>query len=532
MLTGVMGLAIWLFLGGVTIRPYVPPTLDPEPELSPSSVTVVEITPSNDDWDTPVLARPTYAAPLVGHVMRGAHIRVRGEVILEGRGNGCPTRLFYALVPTGYLCSTQAQPTTEPPSSEPVLSLVDDTPLPYRYAMVLVPEEESLPMWGSLEALNEHAEPERQLSRGDTVALADPPQTVHFEDQSYYVTVDAKVLPIKRTMIVQRYSRWQGEPISADTHLPFGWVTPQKASVYAAPGGAKVDTAVARTRFDILEEQTVGRTRWLRIGDDRWMKEQQLNEVRKIDRPTGTGAHHQWFDVDLGEQVVVAYDNDRPVYATLTASGHEPNHTPRGNYPIWGKGTSVTMKSQEYDDKPYYVNRVPWVMFFQAHNALHGAYWHDRFGTTKSHGCVNLAPKDAKALFDWLEPQLPMGWTAVRYWNLSEAPVAHVHDSHKRKDIFQERNVGPPNKDDEAERVAKAEERREAEAAAAAAAAAEAASPDGMTTSPLGLPAVPAVPAAVPTPTGTTPTPSGPTGASIPPPSAATPAGPTGAMAR
>jgi hypothetical protein len=112
-------------------------------------------------------------------------------------------------------------------------------------------------------------------------------------------------------------------------------------------------------------------------------------------------------------------------------------------------------------------------MFFQAHNALHGAYWHDRFGMTKSHGCVNLAPKDAHYLFDWLEPNLPAGWTAIRYWDLTQAPVAHVHDSHKPKDIYQERNVGPPDKSDEAERLDKAVARREAkereEAAAAAA---------------------------------------------------------------
>jgi len=120
------------------------------------------------------------------------------------------------------------------------------------------------------------------------------------------------------------------------------------------------------------------------------------------------------------------------------------------------------MKSQEYDDIPYYVNRVPWVMFFQAHNALHGAYWHDRFGVTKSHGCANLAPKDAKYLFDWLEPALPNGWTSVRYWDLTQAPVAHVHDTHKAKDMVQERNIGPPDKTDEADRVLQAVARREA----------------------------------------------------------------------
>jgi hypothetical protein len=327
--------------------------------------------------------------------------------------------------------------------------------------MVTLEEGTFLPMWGSVDALWEHAEPERQLSRGDTIALA--PTQEQFEGQSYHLTVDNKVVPVKGTILVKNYSEWQGVQLDANTHLPFGWVTPQKAAVYDAPGGKKVEDLARRTRVDVLEELSVGSQRWLRIGDARFLKADHVNEVRKLERPAETGQHPQWIDVDLGEQVVVAYQQDQPVYATLTSSGREPNHTPRGNYPVWGKASAITMKSQQYDDVPYYVNRVPWVMFFQAHNALHGAYWHDRFGNVKSHGCANLAPKDAHYLFDWLEPKLPPGWTAVRYWNLTQAPVVHVRNSRKtNKPIFQERNIGPPDKDDEAERMEAALARREA----------------------------------------------------------------------
>lgn len=33
---------------------------------------------------------------------------------------------------------------------------------------------------------------------------------------------------------------------------------------------------------------------------------------------------------------------------------------------------------------------VPWVMYFYGSYALHGAYWHNNFGTPMSHGCVNI----------------------------------------------------------------------------------------------------------------------------------------------
>jgi hypothetical protein len=108
-----------------------------------------------------------------------------------------------------------------------------------------------------------------------------------------------------------------------------------------------------------------------------------------------------------------------------------------------------------------------------------------------------LAPKDARYLFDWLQPNLPVGWTSIRYWDLTEAPVAHVHNTRQRKDIFQERNVGPPNKNDETERLNKAIAKREADAAALAAAA---------ETTPQPAPGAPGAPGLVPSTTVPLPT--------------------------
>lgn len=458
------GLFFSWFLAGLSVRPYAPPELEPNPAPEASDVYSVEIAPENGQWDANVYARPVYTAPLVGNVARGARVRVRGQLGAT-ESVFCSTGIYYALEPFGWICSADTKPTHEPLTTRSVLELVDKSLLPYRYVMVTVPEDEFLPMWGSIEQLWAEADPERRLGRGDTVALDPENPTITFGDARYYVSVDGKVLPVEHTVAVTNYSEWHGTPIKPETHLPFGWVTPQKAPVYDAPQGNKVDDLVRRTRVDIFEDEALP-AGWLRIGPNRYVKARHLNEVRKRARPEDTGSHPQWIDVDLGEQVVVAYQNGQPVYATLTSSGRPPNRTPRGNYPVWGKAAAITMKSQSYDDHPYYVNRVPWVMFFQAHNALHGAYWHDRFGNVKSHGCANLSPTDARVLFDWLEPQLPPGWTAVRYWNLTHAPVVHVRDSSRARDFAQERNIGPPDKEDEAERLATANERREAEARA------------------------------------------------------------------
>lgn len=60
---------------------------------------------------------------------------------------------------------------------------------------------------------------------------------------------------------------------------------------------------------------------------------------------------------------------------------------------------------------------VPWIQYFSAGFALHGAYWHDVFGIPRSHGCVNLAPIDARVVFNWTDPPVPDGWHGI---NISE----------------------------------------------------------------------------------------------------------------
>lgn len=78
----------------------------------------------------------------------------------------------------------------------------------------------------------------------------------------------------------------------------------------------------------------------------------------------------------------------------------------KGRHPEYG----ITMRrgSQNYE-----LRDVPWIQYFASGYALHGAYWHDVFGTPRSHGCINLSPIDAHLLFLWTEPAVPPGWQGV-----------------------------------------------------------------------------------------------------------------------
>jgi lipoprotein-anchoring transpeptidase ErfK/SrfK len=67
------------------------------------------------------------------------------------------------------------------------------------------------------------------------------------------------------------------------------------------------------------------------------------------------------------------------------------------------------MNGDELGDE-FDLRDVPYVEFFTQGYAFHAAYWHDAFGTARSHGCVNLSPLDARWLFHFTEPAVPQGW--------------------------------------------------------------------------------------------------------------------------
>ncbi len=121
--------------------------------------------------------------------------------------------------------------------------------------------------------------------------------------------------------------------------------------------------------------------------------------------------------MDISDQTLVAYEGDTPVFLTLISSGKEKESeefkTPRGIFDIQSKHVSGTMDNLALDDTSYSIEDVPWTMYFSSNYALHGAFWHSMFGHQRSHGCVNMTPQDAKWVFDWSEPRLPLGWHGV-----------------------------------------------------------------------------------------------------------------------
>lgn len=167
--------------------------------------------------------------------------------------------------------------------------------------------------------------------------------------------------------------------------------------------------------MSVLEETLIGRVPWLRIGDEEWIAGNRVSRLVPRDPPPAIEGNERWIHIDRRRQLLTAYEGERPVYATLVSTGRRGAATPSGTFRIWAKLATTTMDDQgdTIDDNPYEMQGVPWVMFFNEGVALHGAYWHNSFGRRRSHGCVNLSPRDAAHLFHWTSPALPPGWTGV-----------------------------------------------------------------------------------------------------------------------
>ena len=115
--------------------------------------------------------------------------------------------------------------------------------------------------------------------------------------------------------------------------------------------------------------------------------------------------------VDLPTQWVTAFEGEKMVFSSRCSSGSKGTYTPTGEFSTYHKGPSVHMNNQDEDVKNHYdLPGVPWCSFFTSFgNAFHGTYWHNDYGRPRSHGCVNLPSADAKWVYRWTRPNVPIG---------------------------------------------------------------------------------------------------------------------------
>ena len=189
------------------------------------------------------------------------------------------------------------------------------------------------------------------------------------------------------------------------------------------------------TVLAVEQEIEVGSTTWYQVSLDEklhypervtteWYVSSGFSKPLNLETDisnTKTGSKR--IQVDISEQTLTAYEGFEKIMEVRVSTGITGTPTPIGNYTVLRKtpsrymqgplkngvrensGKEISTKHPDYYDLP----GVPWNLYITDDGiVIHGAFWHVNFGKTHSHGCVNMPPENAEALYDWAPVGTPV----------------------------------------------------------------------------------------------------------------------------
>ncbi|GAB4580019.1 MAG: hypothetical protein Fur0022_27580 [Anaerolineales bacterium] len=275
--------------------------------------------------------------------------------------------------------------------------------LPYLYGQVVTP---NAPMYGSKEDAARARNPIRRME-GVFNYISYTHTEVYEEVRVYEVDFGVWMNAYDVHRVGTPY--FQGIEFSRSPRNPFGWIL-QPIETKSSPGYTVVGNNTGKwvNRFEIYQvydKTTAEGLEWIMIRPGEWIEKRYIALVYpRTTLPEGVNTP-RWIDVNLYEQTIVAYEGTRLVFATVISSGIDPFWTRPGLFSIYEKldATYMTGSFEPDGSDRYYLEDVPWTMYFDEARALHGAYWHTGYGWPRSHGCVNLSPGDSQWLYHWAQ---------------------------------------------------------------------------------------------------------------------------------
>jgi hypothetical protein len=457
---------------------FVDPEPEPEPEPRlPDRPGHRLASVARETW---VFAEPKWGSRRLGYLRAGATVGRRGK---PSGFSSCEDG-WYRVEPHGYVCvgATATLDTAHPVVQATSRRARLDT-LPYTYVMSRHPTPP--PIYARLPSAAERAEAEPDLAHARGVLAqkkrepeyVEPPpadpvpemlaggkpapalgntrraadallierakvrsgfallSTFDHDDRRYGLTTELGLIPVERTRVI-RPSSFSGIRLDEQLTLPVAFIKTKRAVRYhpGDHGGLKAGAALEWRQAVPLADgiHQAGGLTWWKAQDGTWIRSDQAVRVDKLNsEPSWAQGGRKWIDVSILEQSLTAYEGTRPVYVTLVSTGadglgdpKETHSTIQGAFLIHTKHVTTTMDGDDVGDE-FDLRDVPFVQYFTEGFALHGAYWHDDFGTPRSHGCINLSPLDAAWLFHWTTPEVPDGWHAAL--TLRKGTLVYTH---------------------------------------------------------------------------------------------------------
>jgi L,D-transpeptidase catalytic domain len=159
------------------------------------------------------------------------------------------------------------------------------------------------------------------------------------------------------------------------------------------------------------QEVVPGNNRWFQIYEkpdlfiySEYTEPLQMPEFPKPNR-TNKGL---WVAVSLDKQMMAVYQDNKPLLVTLVATGRTNYATPTGSFRVmggWRPLAQIMEGGNLASDDHYRLEDVRFPSYIVGNVAIHGSYWHSKYGIApQSRGCINASVHDASLIH-----QLPVG---------------------------------------------------------------------------------------------------------------------------
>lgn len=392
------------------------PNVPPPPENGPKLGSIANI--------TPILERPTNSARTIGTLHAGALIARSATAVRKSKD--CEGG-YYAIFPRGYVCMNQGATLelSHPTLAAMAIQPARDQALPYTYGRARI--ESAL---FERDASHDDAVREVQkLPRGSAMAIVGSWQArIEGGEPERLGLLTNGRFARARDLEAARGSTFSGYELADGRELPVGFVVKRGVSLFK-PDGERFSKAEPLDYHATVplsgRFRTVSGTKLWASENERWAREQDVTIVHKRTRfPDFVRDGQRWLDISVILGTVVAYEGKKPIFVSLVSTGRDRLGdasvsdgqnavTKLGTFEVVAKHVTLLGAAPERAGERYALFDLPWVLELSSGQALHGSYWHDRFGIEHGPGDITLSPEDAHRLFDWATPTLPKAWHSV-----------------------------------------------------------------------------------------------------------------------
>lgn len=163
------------------------------------------------------------------------------------------------------------------------------------------------------------------------------------------------------------------------------------------------------------EEVFEGADLWSQVGNNQFIYARNVGRnapVAPTPLPPQAPATGKWIDVNLTQQLMIAYSGRTVDRVAVMTSGMAGWETPPGYYSILNRVPNETMTNGAIGAEHFYkLEDVLFTQYFTDRgHAIHFAWWRtpETIGRPGSHGCLNLLLEDSRYFWDWAQIGTPL----------------------------------------------------------------------------------------------------------------------------